>query len=310
VNLIEPESPRPTFTSKTAPPGTDNPPKTVLHSYRAAVADVTAEISADKSGGLPSVAAVLGRRLAEPEIAGVLARTPAGAAAAVDALLVGLRRFRPNPRSSAADLGALVRVLLLSQIDAMWWGGAASLPTDDDLRSCADLVDLEDLRRDGRLRFDYRLQSDTLRSRAVSAAVRRLSPDRRPRTAGLRSARSRMETVMLLNQCAAEFAKNAPAGTPRLWVNSLARSLAHQTHMQSLGYAAVLPSAHCTGYAADVEMTWFRGSGAHVPLQQVLRGRMDDGDLNLIDEGQAWHVCVSPQAAPGLRHAFLDGADG
>lgn len=312
MNPLDPESPKPVLESETAPevPGTDDARGAVLASYRAAVADVTAEVAACAGGGLPSVEAVLGRRLREPELVDVLARTPNGAAAAADALLAGLRRFRPNPRSSAADLGALVRVLLLSQIDAMWWGGVASFPTDDDLRSSTDLVDLEELRRDGRLRFDYRLQPDNIRSRAVAAAVRRFSPDRTPRTAGLRLARSRPETVMLLNQCAVEFLKNAPDGTRRLWVNSLARSLSHQAHMQTLGYAAVFPSAHCTGFAADVEMAWFRGSGAHVPLQRVLRGRQEDGDLNLIEEGQAWHVCVSPQAAAGLRRALIDGSDG
>jgi hypothetical protein len=116
--------------------------------------------------------------------------------------------------------------------------------------------------------------------------------------------------VALLNQCATEFAKNAPTGTSRLWVNSLTRSVVQQTQLRSLGYAAVLPSAHCTGYAADVEMAWFRRHGAHVALQQVLLGRLEDGDINVIDEGQAWHVCVSPRAVDALRRDFDDGLDG
>ncbi len=129
--------------------------------YRAAVADLTAEIAGD-GGGLPRAEAVLRRRLGQPEILDVLARTPGGAAAAGEALLADLRRFVPNPRSSATDLAAMVRVFLLSQIDAMWWARTEPFGTDDDLRGCADLVELDELRRAGRLDFDYRRQPGTL----------------------------------------------------------------------------------------------------------------------------------------------------
>jgi hypothetical protein len=278
--------------------------------YRAAVADVAAEIAGVENGDRRRVEAILSRSLGQPEIVGVLARTPGGAEEAGQTLLADLRRFVPNPRSSATDLGAMVRVSLLSQIDAMWWGHVEAFRTDEDLRSCVDLVELEELRRAGRLAFDYRHQPATLGSRAVAAAARRLAPDRTPRTAGMRLTLARPETVALLNQCAAELSKNAPAGTRRLWVNSLTRSVTQQKHMRSLGYAAVLPSAHCTGFAADVEMAWFRPSGTHLALQQVLLGRLDDGDINLIDEGQAWHVCVSPGAIDALRRAFDDGVEG
>ena len=56
--------------------------------------------------------------------------------------------------------------------------------------------------------------------------------------------------------------RSSPPGTPPLWVTSLTRSVGHQRHLRSLGYAALLPSAHCVGYAADVEMSWFRRFGA------------------------------------------------
>jgi hypothetical protein len=287
---------------------TSTTPEPDTNAYRAAVADLTAEIAGD--GGLPGAEAVLQRRLGQPEILAVLDRTPGGAGAAGEALLADLRRFVPNPRSSATDLAAMVRVFLLSQIDAMWWARTEPFGTDDHLRGCADLVELDGLRRAGRLEFDYRRQPGSLGARAAAAAARRLAPERTPRTAGLRLTLARPETVALLNQCATEFAKNAPTGTRRLWVNSLTRSVVQQTQLRSLGYAAVLPSAHCTGFAADVEMAWFRRRGAHVALQQVLLGRLEDGDINLIDEGQAWHVCVSPRAVDALRRHFDDGLDG
>ena len=106
---------------------------------------------------------------------------------------------------------------------------------------------------------------------------------------------------MLLNQVAADFARLAPGGTPPLWVTSLARSVAHQRHLRSLGYAALLPSAHCIGYAADIEMAWFRQFQADGVLQGLLLDRQRAGEVNVVDEGQAWHVCVCPGAGRALR---------
>ena len=68
----------------------------------------------------------------------------------------------------------------------------------------------------------------------------------------------------------------------------------HQHHLASLGYSALLPSSHCLGYAADVEMSWFSAFGAAETLQEILYGYRDRNVLNVIDEGQAWHLCLSP----------------
>jgi hypothetical protein len=77
--------------------------------------------------------------------------------------------------------------------------------------------------------------------------------------------------------------------------------VAYQRHLRALGYAALLPSAHCVGYAADLEMSWYRQFEADHLLRAVLVARQRDGDVNVIDEGQAWHVCVRPGAGRALR---------
>jgi hypothetical protein len=48
-------------------------------------------------------------------------------------------------------------------------------------------------------------------------------------------------------------------------------------------------------------MTWFRQFGADRMLQEVLLERQEAGEVNVIDEGQAWHVCVRPGAGRALR---------
>lgn len=89
-----------------------------------------------------------------------------------------------------------------------------------------------------------------------------------------------------------------------LWVTSLARSAEHQRRLRRLGYPAVLPSSHCAGWAADIEMSWFRRFGADQILRSLLLERQRAGVVNVIDEGQAWHMCVSPAVAGALWDGF------
>ena len=278
-----------------------------LTDYRSAVTDLVGEIAARaRSGGARLVERVraeriLTGRLSEPEFTPVLAATPHGVSGAIKRLMFEVRNYQPRASSSAPDLIAQLRVALLAQIDAMWWGSAPAYLTDADVLGSGHLVDLDVLRRSGLLRFRYRRQATTLVTRAVRAAERRAWPGRRPCTAGLRFARVRPEAAAILNQLGNEFAALAPAGTPPLWVTSLARSVEHQRHLRALGYSAALPSAHCAGYAADVEMAWFRRFGADTVLRDLLLDLQGAGDINVIDEGQAWHVCVSPAGGHALR---------
>ncbi len=280
---------------------TSVPCRSDLVAYRGAVADVADEV---RIRGPRGVEELLVARLGEPELLGVLSHVPGGGDAAVASLLEDVDRFRPNSRSSARDLPALVRIYLLSQVDSVWWRGASTFETDLDVLHSTELVDLDPLRRRGLLQFQYRAQSDGIRRRAADWLVRRTSPDRRPHTAGLRFTRARWELIALLNDVAAELRAALPHGTPSIWVTSLVRSVEHQNRLRALGYAAVLPSSHCVGYGVDIEMRWFRRFDQDGRLASLLIERHHAGELNVIDEGQAWHVCISPDACELLERVY------
>jgi hypothetical protein len=283
------------------PPGEARRDRDVA-AYRDAVADMLAELAgAYRSTGQAAIERILARRLREPAFATVLGAVPGGPDAVLGRVVGEVRTYRRNPRSSADNLTAMVRIALLTQIDQLWWGYLPALRGDADVLNAPDLLHLEALRRDNKLLFSYRLQPTTLLGRVARSAERRAASGRAPRTAGLRFPCARSELVILLNQMAAEFASRTPPGTPRLWVTSLARSVNHQRHLRALGYAAMLPSAHCVGYAADVEVSWFRQFRVDRTLQAVLLERQLAGEVNVIDEGQAWHVCVRPGAGHALR---------
>jgi hypothetical protein len=108
--------------------------------------------------------------------------------------------------------------------------------------------------------------------------------------------------IALLNEIATRFAQAAGPWEGGLWVNCIVRSAAVQQRLRDLGYSALLPSAHCTGYAADIEMAWLRRHGVAPALEDLLTGYRDEGVLNVIDEGQAWHVCLNPALVSRYEH--------
>jgi hypothetical protein len=275
--------------------------------YRAAVSELVGELAQFGASDSESAEHILTRRLNEVQFARVLDATPDGREETIARLLYEVRNYQPGPRVNVSSRGssdgltALVRIWMLAQIDAVWWGRDRGYLTDAELLDSAELVDLDELSDAGQLRFRYRHQAETLLGRAARRAERRTLPGRSPRTAGMWLALARPQTVAWLNQLADEFARLAPPDTPPLWVTSLARSVAHQRRLKELGYVALLPSAHCVGYAADVEMAWYRRFHAHRILRGLLLDRQRADEVNVIDEGQAWHVCLRPRIVNGPR---------
>jgi hypothetical protein len=276
-----------------------------LLGYRAAVDDLAKEAGRHPgSSDLPAAEGLVARRLGQPEFTAVLSRLDGGVDVAAARLIREIRNYRPSVRSSASDLPALLRIFLLSQIDSAWWRGTAPFVSSADVRCSAELVDLRPLRSAKMLQFQYRAQPAGLPGRVRDWAQRQALPAVRPRTAGLRFTRSRPAVVAVVNQIASELAAALPPRTPRLWVTSMVRSVQHQHRLRSLGYAAVLPSSHCVGYACDLEMHWFRRFDQDNLLARLLFERQDAGQLNVIDEGQAWHLCVNPLACDELQAAY------
>lgn len=221
----------------------------------------------------------------------MLAATPGGLDSAVQLICAEIGRF-----DAAADLAGLIQIYLLAQIDAAWWGTAPCYWQDRDVADCPDLTDVTQTTL-----VRYRRQTDRLALRTVRTAERLLVPGRTPDPVGLRFARARAEVAELIEQLAAEFGRLAPPGTPPLWITSLTRSVEHQQRLRSLGYAAMLPSSHCTGYSMDVAVSWYRRYGADRMLSQLLLDRCAAGQVNVIGGDQAWHVCLSPDGAAELR---------
>jgi hypothetical protein len=280
----------------------------LLPAYRAVVEGVVVEATRHpRLHDLAAIERLVARHLAQPELAAVLSHVDGGADAGADCLLRELRSYQPDTHSSSAtDLPTFIRVLLLSQIDSLWWGATIPFASDADVLASTELVDLGPLLSARRLEFQYRAQPAGLGGRARDWVQHKVLPGIRPRVSGLRFTRSRPAVVAVVNQIARDFAAALPRGTPRLWVTSMVRSVEHQYRLRALGYAALLPSSHCAGYACDLEMKWFRRFDPGNVLARLLFQRQEAGQLNVIDEGKTWHLCVSPDAHDDLLAAYAN----
>ena len=244
----------------------------------------------------------------EPDVGSLMVASAGSPGDTLERLTGEIERFRPTTRSNAQAPHEFARILLLQHIDVLWWSGGMSFADEEAVRCSDALVSLADLRRRGRLRFRYKVAARTLPARARAGLARRWNPDRDPRSSGLSHDRARPAMVALLEDVAVRFAEAAPGWDHGLWVNCILRSEAAQQHLRELGYSAFPRSSHCAGYAADLEMDWVARRGGAGALRSVLLGLRDVGVVNVIDEGQAWHVCLNPAWVAHYDRQFGAGA--
>lgn len=211
-------------------------------------------------------------------------------------------QFQPRAAATATTPWHDVDILLRQQIDIAWWSATPDFRTVSAVESSAELVDMLDLQRRGEARFEFQLASDQLVPRMRNYAVRRWFPDSSPGTPGPSYPYARPAMVGLLNAVADDFATalqrvRPDEPRPPLWVNCITRAVEDQCRLQELGFSAHLPSAHCRGWAADLEVAWLERFGARGALVEVLQDYQRRGLVNAIDEGRIWHICLNPQHA-------------
>jgi len=275
-------------------PASEVDPARLLRQRRASIDDVYRTLEALGDSADPDqVGSVVADALARPSL-GFLSILEGGPDRLVAQSVEEFRRFTPSPASNASSGAGLVRILLLQNVDLLWWADEPDFVTDADVAASSGLIDLVDERRRGRVAFSFGVASDGWVRRGRDFAVQRLFPDREPRGPGLSCTRIRPAMQGVLNEVAVATRAAAPAGTPPVRVTSVTRTVEHQRRLRALGFSALLPSAHCRGWAADLEVAWFERFGAADALRGVLLDYLDRGVLNVIDEGRAWHVCLNP----------------
>ena len=272
----------------------DVDPARLLKQRRASIDEVYETLEALGASADPNtVGAIVADALDHPSL-GFLSILSGGPDRLIAQSVEEFSRFAPSAASNASSAAGLVRILLLQNVDLLWWDDVPDFETEAEVSRSTELLDLVSERRRGRVAFSFGVASDGLGRRGRDYLVQRLFPNREPRGPGLTCTRIRPAMLGMLNELADATRAAAPAGTPPLRVTSITRSVDHQFRLKSLGFSALVPSAHCRGWAADLEVAWFERFGAADALRSVLLDSLDRGVLNVIDEGRAWHVCMNP----------------
>ncbi len=219
---------------------------------------------------------------------------------------------RPRLREEPLKLRELAQLLEAQWRESEWYQDFPLYETDADVFADRGLVDLPAARREGRLRFDFKVLRESFWARIgrrlylYANRLRRLLTGStfvrlRETTAGMRVTRCKPAMAGFLNEFALRAADlgRRPSFRPR--VNSILRTREHQLHLIRLGYIAPVRSSHCVGYAADIEKAWYEKEepGLHSAMEEVLTEYRRAGVLNVIDEGLVWHVCLNPDR---IRH--------
>lgn len=228
--------------------------------YAAAVDDLVATLDG-LTPESPGYAEAISATVTGPDAQEVLRRAHVDIDNLVGRAVAAAARFRPRAAATAGSPAHEVEILLRQQIDLAWWAGADDFDTDADLERSAAMVDLRRLRKGNELRFRFLLASDRLAPRAYKYAIRTWFPAYAPGTPGLSSPYARPQMVALLNRIADEFARRAGEQAPPLWINCITRTVADQCQLLELGFSAHYPSAHCRGWAADLEVGWYERFG-------------------------------------------------
>jgi len=284
-------------------PASEVDPTRLLQRRRASIDEVYDALEALGDDPDPqAVGAVVAEALGQPSL-DFLSILEGGPERLVAQSVEEFRRFVPSRASNATSGAGLVRILLLQNVDLLWWDDEPDFATDADVAASTELVDLVDERRRGRVAFSFGIASDGWGRRGRDFLVQRLLPRHEPRGPGLSCTRVRPAMLGVLNEVTGAVRAAAPTGTPAIRVTSITRTVEHQQRLKALGFSALLPSAHCRGWAADIEVAWFERFGADGALRDVLLDYLDRGVLNVIDEGRAWHVCLNPVEV-GRYHAL------
>jgi hypothetical protein len=275
-------------------PASDVDPTRLLQRRRTSIEGVYEALEALGGHADPeAVGTVVADALGQPSL-GFLSTLRGGSERLVTQSIEEFRRFVPSAASNAASGAGLVRILLLQNVELLWWDDEPDFATDADVAASDELIDLVAARKHGHVAFSFGIASDGWIRRGRDFAVQRLFPDREPHGPGLTGTRIRPAMLGVLNELATVIGAASPAATPPIRVTSVTRTVEHQQRLKALGFSALLPSTHCRGWAADIEVAWFERFGADGVLRDVLLDYLDRGVLNVIDEGRAWHICLNP----------------
>lgn len=183
------------------------------------------------------------------------------------------------------------------KIERIWYAGYSPYQTESEILSDIELINFKKVQKSF-FTFIHLIEKPGTRIiNSLRRRVRFLINHPAGRTMGLMNVYAKPAMFNYLNYVSILVAKDIGEKKPFPYlVNSIIRSVEHQNHLQTIGYPALDESAHCIGYAADLEQFWYQKNrpDVHLALTKILENHRQSQIINLMNYGRFWHVCLNP----------------
>lgn len=209
-----------------------------------------------------------------------------------------INNYSEFPNSEIKRFKQNLLAYLFSFTDYKWYRTYPVFTDDMFLNKNLEILALNSLKFNYLILFQYSSLKNGLFSRFQNSFRRwfdMLINKPSGNTIGMRTPYIKLELLSLLNEICV-FVSRKYGYTIRIQVNSIIRTIEHQKQLMNIGYAFSIYSAHCNGYAVDIERKWYVMNNR--PLLKIINNCLklyaEKGIINLIDEGIVWHICLNP----------------
>lgn len=178
------------------------------------------------------------------------------------------------------------KILLQQQLDSYWYSGFKRYKTNLEIYNAEDLIYFKDVKN----KFTYlELESGEEHISLFRKFLLKVINSPLKNSSGLFLPYAPVPMYNFLNRLCEDL------DIPLVITNTL-RSLEYQDKLLKQGHITPNESSHLYGYTVDVEQKWYKNNAPalHKKIETHLQKLEEEGQVNYVDYGQIWHICLSP----------------
>lgn len=195
------------------------------------------------------------------------------------------------PMSDMMDHEQLVftfKILLQQQLDSYWYSGFKIYKTNMEIYNDEDLICFKNTKN----KFSYlELESGKEHVSLFKSFILNITNSPLKNSSGMFLPYAPVPMYKFLNKLCEDLGIS-------LVITNVIRSVEYQDKLVKEGHIIPNDSSHLYGYTADIEQKWYKKYAAskHKKIENHLKKLEDEGQVNYVDYGQIWHICLSPCA--------------
>ncbi|QEN05933.1 hypothetical protein EW093_14930 [Thiospirochaeta perfilievii] len=178
------------------------------------------------------------------------------------------------------------KVLLQQQLDSYWYSGFKTYSTNLEIYNDDDLVCFKDVDT----KFQYLpLEDGKYKTSLLKRLMLKITNSPLKYSTGVFLPYAPYPMFNFLNKICQDLDTS-------LVVTNVIRSIEYQERLLKQGHITPYESSHLYGYSVDIDQKWYKKNDPqkHRQIVNYLTKLEDDGQVNFVDYGHIWHICLSP----------------